>query len=184
MPCLKAWADSLGKISFPLLSDFWPHGEIATRYGVLRDEGYSERAIFVIDGEGIIRYIDVHDIDEQPDNEVLFAELRKLQPELVAAAAAVPATPAEAAPEQTAAQEGKVVLYCTSWCPDCKKAREWLEARGIEYTEVDVTTTPGAAEKVKEWTGGKLVTPTCDIGGTIVIDFDEKRYRELLEKTA
>jgi len=79
VPCLKAWAKSLGGISFPLLSDFWPHGEIAKRYGVLRSEGYSERAIFVIDREGVIRYIDVHDINKLPDINVVFDELRKVE---------------------------------------------------------------------------------------------------------
>ncbi len=80
VPCLKAWADSLGGIHFPLLSDFWPHGVVSQSYGVLRTEGYSERAIFIIDKEGIIRYIDVHDIDNQPSNEILRQELRRLNP--------------------------------------------------------------------------------------------------------
>jgi len=63
---LKAWADSLGGIHYPLLSDFWPHGKISETYGVLRpQEGRSERAIFVIDKQGIIRHIDIHDIDLQ-----------------------------------------------------------------------------------------------------------------------
>ncbi len=74
VPCLKAWADSLGGIHFPLLSDFWPHGAVSKSYAVLRPEGYSERAIFIIDKDGIIRYIDVHDIDNQPSNEVLRQE--------------------------------------------------------------------------------------------------------------
>ena len=77
VPCLQAWAESLTGINYPLLSDFWPHGEVARRYGVLRQEGYSERAIFIIDAEGIIRYIDIHDIDDQPDNNVLFSEVAK-----------------------------------------------------------------------------------------------------------
>ncbi len=82
VPCLKAWAKSLRGITYPLLSDFWPHGRVANLYGVLREEGYSERAIFLIDKEGIIRYIDIHDINDLPDNEVLFAELRQIEPEL------------------------------------------------------------------------------------------------------
>jgi len=77
--CQRAWAKSLGRIdNFPLLSDFWPHGEVARKYGVLRNEGYSERALFVIDKQGVIRYVDVHDLNDQPDNEVLFRELEKL----------------------------------------------------------------------------------------------------------
>lgn|SRR5690606_8462809 len=78
VPSHEAWQKSLGGISYPLLSDFWPHGHVSKLYGVLRDEGMSERALFVIDKEGIIRYIDVHPIDRQPDNEVIFEVLRKL----------------------------------------------------------------------------------------------------------
>jgi alkyl hydroperoxide reductase subunit AhpC len=70
----------LGGITYPLLSDFWPHGQIAQLYGVLRDDGKSERAIFVIDKMGIVRYVDVHDIDLQPDNEELFRVLAELEP--------------------------------------------------------------------------------------------------------
>lgn len=77
--CQRAWAKSLGRIdNFPLLSDFWPHGEVARKYEVLRNEGFSERALFVIDKQGVIRYADVHDLNDQPDNEVLFRELEKL----------------------------------------------------------------------------------------------------------
>src|SRR5512136_1427972 len=86
--CLNAWAESLGGITYPLLSDFWPHGQIAQMYGVLRDDGRSERAIFVIDKQGIIRYVDVHDIDLQPDNEELFRVLAQIEPQLSAAWAA------------------------------------------------------------------------------------------------
>jgi alkyl hydroperoxide reductase subunit AhpC len=78
VPCLKAWAESLGGISFPLLSDFNPLGSVAKKYGIKRKEGHSERAIFVIDEKGVFRYIDVHDIGDRPSNRVLFSELRKL----------------------------------------------------------------------------------------------------------
>jgi peroxiredoxin len=78
VPCLKAWAESLGGISFPLLSDFSPQGAVARKYGVKRKEGFSERAIFVLDKYGIIRYIDIHDIKDRPKNKILFAELKKV----------------------------------------------------------------------------------------------------------
>jgi peroxiredoxin len=78
VPCLKAWAKSLGGISFPLLSDFGPLAAVAKKYGVKRKEGFSERAIFVLDKFGIIRYIDIHDIKDRPKNKILFAELNKV----------------------------------------------------------------------------------------------------------
>jgi peroxiredoxin len=78
-PSQKAWAESIGGLSLPLLSDFWPHGDVTKKYGVLRDAGFPERALFIIDKQGVVRYIDVHDLREQPDEEVLFEELRKLR---------------------------------------------------------------------------------------------------------
>lgn len=78
VPALKNWALSLGGISYPLASDFWPHGMVCSLYGVLTDDGYSERANFIVDKEGRIAFIDVHDSNEQPDIEELLEILRGL----------------------------------------------------------------------------------------------------------
>jgi glutaredoxin len=173
VPCLKAWAESLGGISYPLLSDFWPHGGVATQYGVLRPDGRSERAIFVIDKQGIIRYVDVHDIDEQPSNDEVRTVLRRIDP---AAAAQAPPRP----PSMAELPHGGIVMYCNSWCPDCRRARAWLKQRGFKYTELDVNAVPAAATQVRQWANGNLVTPTFDIDGTIVIDMDERRLAQVL----
>ncbi len=77
LPTLFAWTNQMGKLWFPVLSDFWPHGAVAKKYGVLRSNGVSERALFVIDKKGIIRYIDVHDINKRPLLENLANELEK-----------------------------------------------------------------------------------------------------------
>jgi glutaredoxin len=175
VPCLKAWAESLGGINYPLLSDFWPHGEIAKRYGVLRSEGYTERALFIIDKEGIVRYIDIHNIDLQPDNDVLFAELAKLEPELARRQASRPVIQPVGLPK------GGIVLYCTPWCPDCKKARQWLKECGLSFTEVDISRNASGAEQVRRWTGGPLTTPTFDINGTIVVDYDQEKLANVLK---
>ena len=135
VPCLKAWADSLGGITYPLLSDFFPHGAISQRYGVLRAEGYSERAIFVVDKQGLIRYVDVHPIDDQPDNEVLFRVLAEIEPR---AASAVPAQPV-AQPAPPPRPQADVVLYCTPWCPDCRRVRNFLREHQIDFIEIDIT---------------------------------------------
>jgi peroxiredoxin (alkyl hydroperoxide reductase subunit C) len=79
IPTLYAWTNQMGKLWFPVLSDFYPHGRVAEAYGVLRSDGTSERALFVIDKKGIIRYIDVHDINKRPSLEVLIRELEKLK---------------------------------------------------------------------------------------------------------
>ena len=79
IPTLYAWAKQMGDtLWFPVLSDFWPHGAVADRYGVLRSDGVSERALFVIDKQGIIRSIYIVDINVRPDLEFCATELRKL----------------------------------------------------------------------------------------------------------
>ncbi len=174
IPCLKAWAESLGGIHYPLLSDFWPHGAVAQAYGVLRPEGHSERAIFVLDKQGVIRYIDIHDIDAQPSNVELRDVLRQVDP--IAAQRA----PKEVQPEQANLPHGGIVMYCTTWCPDCKRARRWLAERNLPYTEVDIARTPGAELQVRRWASGNATTPTFDIDGQIVVDFDEARLKQVL----
>ena len=79
IPTLFAWTNQMGQLWFPVLSDFWPHGGVAKKYGVLRSNGVSERALFVIDKNGIIRYIDVHDINKRPSLENLATALEKLK---------------------------------------------------------------------------------------------------------
>jgi len=78
LPTLHAWTKEMGDLWFPVLSDFWPHGAVAKKYGVLRSNGVSERALFIIDKKGIIRYVDVHDINKRPPLEALVRELEKL----------------------------------------------------------------------------------------------------------
>ncbi len=77
IPTLYAWtkaiANNKDKLWFPVLSDFYPHGQVAKQYGILRSEGFSERALFVIDKMGTMRFIDIHDINERPP----LMELRK-----------------------------------------------------------------------------------------------------------
>lgn len=79
IPSHNAWEKSVGGISYPLCSDFHPHGEVSRKYGVLREQGMSERALFLIDKDGIVRFIDVHPIDKLPENEEIFTELRKME---------------------------------------------------------------------------------------------------------
>jgi len=79
VPCNAAWAKSLSGLSYDLLSDFHPKGQVAKAYGAYREnDGISERALFIVDKEGKFAYKDIHNISDQPDNEDLFEVLRKL----------------------------------------------------------------------------------------------------------
>ncbi|HOJ13311.1 MAG TPA: peroxiredoxin [Deltaproteobacteria bacterium] len=79
VPTLYAWTKSMGGLWFPVLSDFWPHGKTADVYGVLRSDGTAERAIFIVDKTGVIRALDVHDINERPPLEWIMTELERLK---------------------------------------------------------------------------------------------------------
>ncbi len=77
---VQAWAESKG-ITFPLLCDFHTKGAVAEQYGVMRDDGVTERALFVVDPEGTIRYSYVSPITENPGVDCLFDVLEELEGE-------------------------------------------------------------------------------------------------------
>jgi len=66
VPTAEAWAKTLGGLSYPLLSDHWPHGHTAALYGVLRGDGRAERAIFVVDRAGKVAHAHVQEIGSPP----------------------------------------------------------------------------------------------------------------------
>jgi thioredoxin reductase (NADPH) len=72
----------------------------------------------------------------------------------------------------------KVRMYTTAWCPDCSVAKRYLRQLGVEYEEIDIEATPGAAELVETWTGGYRTVPTFVVGSALVVDFD----REALDR--
>lgn len=80
VPTNEAWARSMGGLSYPLLSDHWPHGWACAQYSVLRgDTGQAERAIFVVDKQGKVAYVDIHVTSEQPPTDPIMAALDKLK---------------------------------------------------------------------------------------------------------
>jgi peroxiredoxin len=81
IPSHVAFAKSIGGIErYPLLADFHPKGEVSKKYGVWKeDKGICERAVVIVDKQGIVRYVDVHDIGEAPDNAQLLDVLRELE---------------------------------------------------------------------------------------------------------
>ena len=75
IPTLHAWVQQMGTLWFNVLSDFWPHGGVASEYGVLRSDGTAERALIFIDKKGVVRQIIVADINVRPDLEELVSAL-------------------------------------------------------------------------------------------------------------
>ena len=80
MPCKKAWAKSLGIKNTPLLCDFWPHGAVAQKYGIFREEnGFSERANIIVDEKQRVVFVKiypVHSVPEYRGDYRIFAEVR------------------------------------------------------------------------------------------------------------
>ncbi len=84
IPSHVAWQKrDIGWLKYPLCSDFYPHGAVATRYGILREgppvPGINERALFIIDKQGILAHAKVYPLDQQPENNEVFAVLEKLK---------------------------------------------------------------------------------------------------------
>ncbi len=79
VPTLHAWVQEMGGVWFTVASDFFPHGELADALGILRSTGEAERSLFLIDKQGIIRYIDVHDINSRPDLGPLIKAMQALK---------------------------------------------------------------------------------------------------------
>ncbi len=74
----KAWADSLEGITFHLLSDFHPQGEVAGKYGIYQEDGLNDRVIFMIGKDGLVKFIQDQERSTVPDNVVTLEVLKKL----------------------------------------------------------------------------------------------------------
>jgi mycoredoxin-dependent peroxiredoxin len=73
----KAFAEKMGGINFPMLSDFYPYGTVGSLYDCLRPQGYPKRAVFIIDKQGVIRFAKEYD-KGIPENTELLGELDKI----------------------------------------------------------------------------------------------------------
>jgi peroxiredoxin len=76
-PSNKAWAESMDIKNTKLLSDFWPHGAVASAYGIFREkDGFSERANVLIDEKGKVVFAKTYPMAEQPDVEEILKSLQ------------------------------------------------------------------------------------------------------------
>src|SRR5690606_39272801 len=122
---LRAWADQEG-YAFPLLSDFWPHGQVARAYGVFDEEkGVARRGTFVIDGDGVIRWSVVNPIGEPRD----VADYLKALADLAGTEETMPCYRCGArqtdpvrgvSPWKRGVRHGSQVLIC----PDCQRTHD------------------------------------------------------------
>ena len=83
IPSKIAWQKKeIGLMHTPMCADFYPHGEVSERFGILRKEqpfpGICERAVFIVDKTGKIAFARIYPLDQAPNNEELLAALKKI----------------------------------------------------------------------------------------------------------
>ena len=78
-----AWEKEIGPLEYALAADYWPHGEVAQKFGVFRGQdkfaGISERAIFVVDKNGKLAFSRIYPIEQLPETGELFGVLEQLK---------------------------------------------------------------------------------------------------------
>jgi len=79
VPTKKAWSDNMKLKQLKILSDFWPHGEVAKAYGLFREHGgTSERANVIIDEQGKVAWVKVYEISQLPPIDEVINALKML----------------------------------------------------------------------------------------------------------
>ena len=101
--CHRAFSESR-KLRFPLLADFEPKGAVSRAYGAYNDSGVSERALFVLDANGVIRWSYLSPMGKNPGADGILAALERLTPEQRGAKAGASAG---ASASQTSGSDGR-----------------------------------------------------------------------------
>jgi mycoredoxin len=72
-----------------------------------------------------------------------------------------------------------IKMYTTTWCPDCKNAKRFLNNKGYAFEEINIEVTPGAAEYVMSVNNGKRKVPTLEVDGRAfdLSPYDERKLR-------
>ncbi|MBN1571591.1 MAG: glutaredoxin family protein [Deltaproteobacteria bacterium] len=78
--------------------------------------------------------------------------------------------------------KSKVVIYTTPTCPYCNRVREFFKDSGIDFTDYDVTKEERALAEMRKLTENGERVPVINIGGEIIIGFDESRIEGALKK--
>jgi mycoredoxin len=66
-----------------------------------------------------------------------------------------------------------IVVYTTSWCPDCIRSKRVLRRLGVEFEEINIDEVPGSEQRMKDLNGGSDRVPTLVIGETVLIEPSE-----------
>ena len=75
---------------------------------------------------------------------------------------------------------GDVIIYTTSWCPACTRARKYLSGKGVSFTEKDVERSKGDLQEMLKKSGGARGVPVIDIHGKILRGFNSRAIDKAL----
>ncbi len=74
----------------------------------------------------------------------------------------------------------RINIYSTPICPHCKKLKDYLNSKSIEFNDIDVSADP---DKIREMIdkSGQMSTPVIDIEGEIIVGFDKEKIDNILK---
>ena len=125
-------------------------------------------------------------VESMPQTDHLPARLRDRDPPTPPRPRAAPAPPPSAPPALALndADRAKIdiVLYSTTWCGYCRKARAWMTTNGVPFVEKDIEKDPGANAEYRSKSGGYGGVPLIDVNGTMVRGFDQRRVEALISQ--
>jgi len=76
----------------------------------------------------------------------------------------------------------RAVMYVTSWCPYCRKAREYLTGLGVNMVEYDIEKDDAKRAEMKRLSGGSTLVPLVDIEGIIIRGYVPDEMKDAVEK--
>jgi glutaredoxin len=85
------------------------------------------------------------------------------------------------AAERTPEYDGRVVVYTTSWCPVCKRAKAWMNRNGVAYEERDIEASREYSSKMRALNPRGSI-PTIDVDGDVLVGFSEQALMSSLER--
>ena len=77
--------------------------------------------------------------------------------------------------------ESEILMYATTWCPDCARSKRLLDKHEVAYTWINIEETPEAAETVRQLNNGMQVVPTIVLpGGRVLAEPSDKELSAAL----
>jgi mycoredoxin len=115
--------------------------------------------------------------------EVVAAAPEPAPANTLARATPTPAEPEPQAPEPVSLSDVHLVVYTTSWCGVCRRAKSWMNSQGIAYEDRDVET---SSENLREMRAlnPRGSVPTFDVEGTVLVGFSERALVSSMQRAA